>query len=209
VPEPEPLVIEDVTPAMPTDLPTGPDLEPETPAAAPRASAVTPPHPPAPAPARTTPLHTAPSAPARSRPPIAMIAGAVVVVAGLGVGAMMLMRGRGGTPTPADQPLQPGPSAAAPRADSAPAGTTDSAAAAATAMGFVRVIGDLPDDAVIWLDTMRLQGRVAQIAPGRYNLEVETTEFQPWERRITVRTGDTTRVLVELELLETDTTQSP
>ena len=116
---------------------------------------------------------------------------------------MMLLRGRG-----RDSPAPP-PSAVAPAVDSAAIRAADSARAVAAAMGFVRVFGDLPEDAIIWLDTTRLQGLVARVTPGRYTLEVETTEFQPWERRITVRAGDTTRVAVELELLEADTTQTP
>jgi len=76
-------------------------------------------------------------------------------------------------------------------------------------MGFVRIIGDLPDDAIIWLDSVQVSGLVQSVTAGRHNLEVETTEFQPWERRITVRAGDTTRVFVELELAEQDSTESP
>jgi hypothetical protein len=68
-------------------------------------------------------------------------------------------------------------------------------------IGYLRVTGDLPDDAIIWVNgEQKSRTQVIQLAPGRYNLEVETTDFQPWERSITIRAQDTLRIFVELEL---------
>ena len=67
-------------------------------------------------------------------------------------------------------------------------------------VGWVRVIGDLPDDAIIWLDAKNTKGRVFQASPGSHALEVETGEFEPWETRIRVRLGDTLKIRVELAL---------
>ena len=83
-----------------------------------------------------------------------------------------------------------------PRADS----IAPSAPPLAAEVGFVRIRGDLPEDAIIWLDGRRMPGKVFQASPGGHGLEIETGEFQPWETRITVRTGDTLRVNVELML---------
>jgi hypothetical protein len=193
-------VIEEVTPLPAADMPTGPDLEPVPEPVAPHRTV------PPPAPRATPLVAAATTTAATRRVPVAMIAGGIVVMTGLGVGAMLMLRGRGAPEPPAPPPpAAAAPTPVAPVVDSAAIRAADSAQAAAAAMGYVRIIGDLPDDVVIWLDTMRIQGRVAQVAAGRYTLEVETAEFKPWERRIMVRTGDTTRVLVELELLETDT----
>jgi hypothetical protein len=138
----------------------------------------------------------------RSRGKLVAIA-AVVIVVGIGA-AVMLSRGKAGARVAPDSAQSRAPA-------QAPGDTARGAAAPATAavaMGFVRVIGDLPDDVILWLDTTRQPGRVFQAAPGSYNLEVETDEFQPWERRITVRAGDTTKVRVELELkASADSTQ--
>jgi hypothetical protein len=139
----------------------------------------------------------------KRRFPIALAAGAAVVVL-VGIGAVMMLKGRGGPEAP-----EPSAAAATPAADSGALRAADSAKAPTEAMGFVRISGDLPDDAILWLDTTQVTGRLLRVAPGRYTLEVETTEFQPWERRITVRVGDTVRVFVELELAEQDSTPSP
>lgn len=142
----------------------------------------------------------------KSRMPL--IVGAVVVIAAA-AGAFVVFGRKGGAPTPAaDTSAAAAPArdtskaaAAAPRADSAA-----TPAAAAAAMGWLRVSGDLPDDAIIWVDSTQKRGRTFELAPGSYNLEIETNEFEPWERRFTVRAGDTTRVRVELEL-KADSTQ--
>ena len=130
------------------------------------------------------------------------IAGGVII---LGAGAAALLLRKGGD--------QPAPGAAAGGAAATPAGTTPPAAtapavAAAPTMGFIRLIGDLPNDAIIWLDTAQLSGMILRVLPGSYTLEVETEEFEPWERRVTVRAGDTLRVRVELEL-KADSTETP
>jgi len=168
------------------------------------------------APARA-PVLEAPAfeeAPTRRRSPLMLIAAGVVVVAAVGAGAMMMMRGRGGqeTPPPAAPPPTrvAAPTPAPPPVDSAALRAADSARAAeaaAAAMGVVRILGDLPEDAEISLDTIIVRGTTAHVAPGSYTLSVETAEFKPWERRVTVRAGDTLRVRVELELLDQDTTQ--
>jgi type II secretory pathway pseudopilin PulG len=94
-------------------------------------------------------------------------------------------------------------------ADSARTAAADSARTAApiapsappaAALGYVRIRGDLPDDAIIWLDGRRMPTRLFQASPGGHGLEVETGEFEPWETQITVRVGDTLRVNVELVL---------
>jgi hypothetical protein len=78
----------------------------------------------------------------------------------------------------------------------------DSLQAAANAPGVVRVSGDFPEDVIISLDGEVKNSRTFTAAPGSHLLEIETSEFEPWERRITVRVGDTTRVFVELILKE-------
>jgi len=143
---------------------------------------------------------------------MAMIGAGVVVIAAIGVGAVLMMRGRGAPETL--PPAAPPPVAQAPvppPVDSAALRAADSARAALAAedsMGVVRITGDLPEDAEISLDTILVQGTTARVAAGRYTLSVISSQFQPWERRVTVRPGDTTRVNVELELLP-DTTSSP
>lgn len=121
---------------------------------------------------------------------------AIVIVAGIAA-AVFLSKGKSGAPAAADTSAAPG--AGRPATDTAKA-AAPVAPATAAAVGFVRVFGDLPDDAVIWLEGTQQRGRTFQAAPGTYNLEVETAEFHAWERRITIRAGDTTRVRVELEL---------
>lgn len=78
----------------------------------------------------------------------------------------------------------------------------DSLNALANAPGVVRVSGDLPEDVIISLDGEVKNSRTFTASPGAHTLEIESSEFQPYERRITVRLGDTTRVYVELELKE-------
>jgi hypothetical protein len=90
--------------------------------------------------------------------------------------------------------------AALPDTAKAVAPDTASAVAPAPTQGFLRLFGDIPEDAIVWLSQRRVRGRVVAAAPGTYNLEIETAEFEPWERRITLRAGDTLRVRVELEL---------
>src|SRR5438270_106016 len=88
-----------------------------------------------------------------------------------------------GAQSPAATPPSPAAAAAArvpagatgPRADTARSRRDSSAAAGP--VGYVKVIGDLPDGAIIWLDSTRQSGRVFRAAPGSYNLEVETEEF--------------------------------
>jgi hypothetical protein len=134
------------------------------------------------------------------------IAAGIGVVALVAVGATMMLRGRGTATETAAAPEPPPPAATVDSAALRAADSAKAAAAAAAAVGYVRILGDLPDDVVLWLDSTQVSGRLIAIAPGRYNLEVETTEFQPWERSITIRAGDTLRVFVELELIEQDST---
>ncbi len=130
---------------------------------------------------------------------------AAVVLVVVGVLATLRYLHQGGSAAPPPAPAAPRPVAAAPvappKADSA---HHDSSTAG---MGFVHVIGDLPDDAILWLDSTQQHGKTFAARPGSYNLEVETGEFQPWEKKITVRAADTTKVRVELEL-KSDSSQS-
>lgn len=68
--------------------------------------------------------------------------------------------------------------------------------------GFVKVEGDLPGNAVIWLDSKRMPGTVFPASPGRHTLQVMTDEFEPWQSRIRVTLGDTLTVEVELVLIQ-------
>lgn len=68
--------------------------------------------------------------------------------------------------------------------------------------GWVRLNGDLPDDAVIWLDNVKVKGLVFPAQPGRHTLQVVTDEFEPWETRVRVTLGDTLTVEVELVLIQ-------
>jgi hypothetical protein len=143
-----------------------------------------------------------PSEPPRSRRriPIVAIVGGVALVGVVAVVAVVSMGKREGTARPAAAAADTAP-AAAPLAPSAPADTiAPSAPPLAAEVGYVRVRGDLPDDAIIWLDGRRMPARLFQASPGGHGLEVETGEFEPWETRITVRVGDTLRVYVELTL---------
>ena len=94
------------------------------------------------------------------------------------------------------------PSAAAADSARAAAPTEPIAPSAppAAEVGYIRVRGDLPEDAIIWLDSRRMPARLFQASPGGHDLEIETGEFEPWETRITVRAGDTLRVTVDLVL---------
>jgi hypothetical protein len=140
----------------------------------------------------------------RRRSPVLWVVGAVVVV-GIAAGAWMLFgRGKGAAQPSARQPTAP---ATPPPAAAAPVAAAAESVAAASAEGFIRISGDLPDDAEIYLDTTLVTGLLLRTTPGRHRLEIQTGEFQPWERTLTVRAGDTLRVSVELELLP-DTTQS-
>jgi hypothetical protein len=66
--------------------------------------------------------------------------------------------------------------------------------------GWVRVIGDLPDDAVISLDRKRMSGWAFPAPPGIHSLAIASSEFQPYGTRIRVQIGDTAKVYVELLL---------
>lgn len=146
--------------------------------------------------------------PRRSR--MGIIVAAIVVLAAAAAAFFLFGRGGSGAPAAAADSTPRAPAAArdsAPPAQAAAPDTTPAApAVAAATMGFLRVSGDLPDDVIIWVDSTQRRGRVIELAPGSYNLEIETAEFEPWERRFTVRAGDTTRVRVELEL-KADSTQ--
>jgi hypothetical protein len=76
------------------------------------------------------------------------------------------------------------------------------AAVVADSSGFIRIVGDLPDDAIIWLDSVQQHSRVFSAQPGSHDIEVETGEFKPWETTVNVLSKDTLRVRVELELIE-------
>jgi hypothetical protein len=157
-----------------------------------------------PEPRRPTMVRPALQPPARKLPVGKIVAG-VAAVAVLAAVAVVILTKR-------EETAQPRAEAAAARAAARKA-AADSAAAKARAdsiatfapvplVGWVRVIGDLPDDAILWLDDKQMKGLTFPAAPGRHNLEVQTDEFEPWETHITVRLGDTTRVDVELVLIQ-------
>jgi serine/threonine-protein kinase len=158
----------------------------------------------APEPRRSTIARPALQPPVRKRPVGKIVAG-VAAVAVLAAVAVVILTKR-------DETAQPWAEAAAARAAARKA-AADSAAAKARAdsiatfapvplVGWVRVDGDLPDDAIIWLDDKQMKGLSFPATPGRHNLEVQTDEFEPWETRLVVRLGDTTRVDVELVLIQ-------
>ena len=66
--------------------------------------------------------------------------------------------------------------------------------------GWIVLEGDLPEDAILWLDTSQVHSRTFSASPGPHTVEVESSEFQAWERHIVVRLGDTLKIFVELEL---------
>jgi hypothetical protein len=142
---------------------------------------------------------------------VVLVIAAVVVVAAAAV-AVVMLRGRGGAPsaptpvpavtTPAVAP--PPPPAAATDTARPPAETT---AVVVPDVAFIRLIGDFPEDAVFLLDGEEVSGRLIRTTPGQHLVEVSSSEFEAWERRVTVRAGDTLRVFVELEL-KADTTRS-
>jgi len=72
--------------------------------------------------------------------------------------------------------------------------------AAVPTVGWIQLVGDLPEDAILWLDTNQMNSRLFSATPGSHNVEVEADEFEPWERRVMVRLGDTIQVMVELNL---------
>ena len=72
--------------------------------------------------------------------------------------------------------------------------------AAVPTTGWIVLEGDLPEDAILWLDSTQMNSRIFAATPGQHNIEVESDEFQPWERRVVVRLGDTLKIFVELEL---------
>lgn len=133
--------------------------------------------------------------------PVGPILGGVAL---LGVVALLAVVFRGKKATPAPPAVVVIDSARArARADSI------ATYAPTPTVGWVRVIGDLPDDAVIWLDANAMKGVIFQASPGVHALEVETGEFQPWEKRIRVLVGDTVKVYVELALKQlSDSTPS-
>ena len=200
LPEPEP------EPAPPEPEPEPAPPEPAPPPA-PRVSAPQPPPAPVRAPARSelaAPqlLHPEPPRP-RRKIPIVAIVGGVALLAVVAVAVVVSLGKREGATSPAADSAR----AAVPAVPIAPAARTDSLAPSAQPaeeIGYVRIRGDLPDDAIIWLDGRRMPGRIFQASPGGHGLEIETGEFEPWETRITVRVRDTLRVDVEL-LLKTPT----
>lgn len=219
-----PLVVEHQAPATPAGPPV--TVEPQMPRAEPPRAAPPPPPPPPPPPVEAPParrmtpaqeastspyvVETPPAPPAptfrpRRRPPrdfsgLIKVLVILVILGGLGYGAwyyMNTIRPRQRAQAAADSVR------AAQAADSVL--RAESLATLAT-MAWFRIVGDLPDDAIIYLEETQKTGRIIQAFPGTWNLEIETSEFEPWERRITLRAGDTLRVNVELELKAQDST---
>jgi hypothetical protein len=154
---------------------------------------------------RAAPFADEDTAAPRRRLPIVPLLGGAAVLAVAAIAAVLLMGKRGGTAAtaapPAESTVTTTPAApAAPAAAPTAVPTAVPTAAAAPAIGWVRMRGDFPDDAIFWLDSNRMRGRLFQATAGEHNLEVETGEFEPWETTIRVRAGDTLRVNVELIL---------
>ena len=197
-PEPPPLVVQPVAPALP-ELELEPAIPEPAPSPAPRVSVPSPrpaapaPHEPASSPAVSEPA-AAQEPRSRRRIPIVPIVGGVALVGVAAVLAVVFMGKREKSARPAAAAAD----TARPEAPAVP--TAPSAPAVAPTVGYVRVSGDLPDDAIIWLDEIQMRGRLFLASPGEHDLEIETAEFQPWATTITVRAGDTLRVRVELEL---------
>jgi serine/threonine-protein kinase len=165
-----------------------------------------------PEPRRSTMVRPAVQMPAR-KSPVAKILGGVAAVGVLAAVALVFL-GRG------DRTAGPREPTPAQERRAARAAVADSAAAKARAdsiatfapvalVGWIRVHGDLPDDAVIWLDSKRMRGSVFPASPGRHTIQVITDEFEPWESRIRVQLGDTLTVEVELVLVQPQPDQQP
>jgi PEGA domain-containing protein len=161
-------------------------------------------------------------APPRRRMNVGLVAGIVVVLLGGGGAAVILTRGRAAaapdttahrpaavaTPAPAPTDSTPPRADSTVRADSAAAAPAAAAPAApAPTIGFLRLSGDLPDDAVISLDGEEMSGLFLRATPGRHEIDIESQDFLPWSRTVTVRAGDTLRVRIDLEL-KPDSTQN-
>ncbi|HEY2804948.1 MAG TPA: PEGA domain-containing protein [Gemmatimonadales bacterium] len=149
------------------------------------------------------------AAQSHQRPKALLIGSGIAAVALIVVGIMAALRyqhrGAGAAPPAAPPaPIAAAP-VAAPKPDTA-AHRRDSIAAALAAMGFVRVIGDIPEGSVLYLDTLQVTGSIFPAHPGTYDLEIQTDDFEPWEKHVTVRAGDTTKVRVEL-VLKSDSTE--
>jgi hypothetical protein len=123
---------------------------------------------------------------------------ALIVVAALGGAAWYFLMGPGAEARRREAVADSLRAAAA--ADSVR--RADSLTALANAPGVVRVSGDFPDDVIISLDGEVKNSLTFTATAGSHLLEVESSEFEPFERRITVRNGDTTRVFIELILKE-------
>ena len=158
----------------------------------------------APEPRRPTTVRPAVLPPTRKLPVAKIVAGVATVGVLAAVAVVVL--------TKREETAQPRAEAAAAR-DSARKAAADSAAAKARAdsiatfapvplVGWVRLNGDLPDNAVIWLDSKQMKGSVFPASPGRHSLQVMTDEFEPWESHIRVQLGDTLTVEVELVLIQ-------
>jgi serine/threonine-protein kinase len=205
-PEPPPLVVEPVAPAL-RELELEPAIPEPAPPPAPKVSAPSPqPAPPGPREPVSSPVLSEPAAAqeprSRRRIPIVPIVGGVALVGVVAVLAVVFMGKREKSARPAAAAAD----TARPEAPAVP--TAPAAPAVAPTVGYVRVSGDLPDDAIIWLDEIQMRGRLFRASPGEHDLEVETVEFQPWKTTITVRAEDTLRVRVELELkVPSDSTQ--
>lgn len=197
-PEPPPPVVEPVAPAL-RELELEPAIPEPAPPPAPKVSAPSPqPAPPAPREPVSSPVLSEPAAAqeprTRRRIPIVPIVGGVALVGVAAVLAVVFMGKREKSARPAAVAAD----TARPAAPAVP--TAPAAPAVAPTVGYVRVSGDLPGDAIIWLDEIQMRGRLFQASPGEHDLQIETAEFKPWATTITVRAEDTLRVRVELEL---------
>jgi serine/threonine-protein kinase len=212
-PPPKPAPAPPPVPRVSAPQPPPPRPAPAPPPV-PRVSAPHPPPEPVRSPAWLEPaaLQEPPSEPPRPRRriPIVAIVGGVALVGVAAVVAVVSMGKREEAAPPpaaaADSARAAAPAPPPALADSiAPSGPradsiAPSAPPLAAEVGFVRIRGDLPEDAIIWLDGRRMPARLFQAPPGGHGLEIETGEFEPWESRIRVRVGDTLRVNVELVL---------
>ena len=142
---------------------------------------------------------------ARRKLPIVPIAGGVTVLAVAAIAIVLLTGKREKPATPAAQAAE-STSTAAPAAPTETAGTPT----VVPTVGWIRIRGDLPDDAVFLVDEQEVSGPTLRVAPGEHHVRLESSEFETWDTTIAVRAGDTLRVRVDLVLKQpVDSTPVP
>jgi hypothetical protein len=151
--------------------------------------------------------------------------GGVVLAAGGGLLVMSLMRGGGSAnvvvpdsvrtavatdtaPRPAPLESPPG----TPPADTAAPRVADTVAAAAPVegnRGWIRLVGELPPEAVVWLNGRAVRGRVLAVTPDVHEIEVEAPDHESFTANVAVEPGDTTPVELRLVPVAVSARQAP